>query len=1441
MVEDLIKEYEKRGIKLWVENGQLKFKAPAGCLREDDKARLRSMKTQLLEYFEKEAKSALQADLTERYEPFELTGIQSAYLLGRNRNYEYGGVGCHAYFELTMPHMDPQRLEKSWHKVIMRHDMMRAVFLKNGLQKVLENVELPKLKYFNMRKAGSAATKLKIDEIRSELSNKQYQSDCWPLFDLYLTETANKSILHFSIDMLLSDFISMKTILNDLDSFYYEDGINLQKLEISFRDVLLYQKRHNNDKTQLEKRERDREYWSKRLKSFPDAPELPVLPELKDEPVTFKQFKYYISEEKWKYLCNAAKKRHLTPSGVLLSSYAEIIGRWSKKKDFCIDVTILNRPPVHPQINQIVGDFTEIDILEVSSEYPSSFEERTRKVQNQLWEDISHNAFTGIDVLREINRQGEKNTIIPIVYTSTVGAAESDEKMSGQFMRNSHITYKISQTPQVWIDCQVSDENGGVLVNWDVRENVFPKGFIDDAFEAFSQLLDKLCEATDVWDQTHPVDLPSKTSEIRNNVNNTRKSQPHKMIHDGFFKCYKNQPEATALISKEGSFSYKELGMYVSALKSRLLDTGLKKGEFVAISIDKGLWQIASVLAVLFAGGVYLPLDSSQPIARQNKILEKSGTKYLFTNKKYQSREWNDTVAVLAAEDTEKSAQELSIVDISPDKPAYIIHTSGTTGDPKGVVITHDAAMNTIEDINFKFGINNEDKIFGLANLAFDLSVYDIFGAFDVGATLVLPDPERQKDPYHWYEIIIKNGVTVWNSVPAQMQMLISVLESSTVLEKIPIKIILLSGDWIPVTLPEEIRRYCDKAKIISLGGATEAAIWSIYYEINHIPSGAVSIPYGKPLSNQKFYILNEKMEQCPDWVPGDIYIGGKGLAIEYLNKPEETNRHFIYHEEFQERIYKTGDIGRYWPDGTIEFMGREDTQVKIHGHRIELSEIEGALLSNRFIDSAVAVIVGDRPQDYKIVAFVEGNISSTDIIEYVKTQVPEYMIPSRIEVNQKIPLSANGKIDRKNLKKIAEKFFQTTNEYEAPPNKGVEEEIAEIWKNLLKIERVSRTDNFYDIGGDSLLVAQTVSKIKEKINIAKDVEWDRLMIGMLQNPTVMGLAQFLKSIQVNSLGESDLDTNTPLNIIAEPTEKGEIMKVFFPGGIGFPQQFSSLFQILMDNPVRTDGIATFNYTEDNSYLESNEKDHIVTIGRRYADILLNSGYKKFKLIGYCMGGLIAIEVARALLEAGIAVMPVVTIDTIPIVLEMDGDLLMERSYGLMVGANVSEAGHIKDDIMVRHALELLKEQKNGYIEEKAILSLTGELEELSTCYSKQKKLSQSERLARLKKAIPDNNNQLSAKDMDRFEELFEFYKRNYRCAIRYIPKPFAGDLQALSCIDENSPFVPVMKPGTGEFLSKCALGTLDVIPIKGNHLSCLMSPNVEDLAKLLDMKGEKK
>lgn len=542
-----------------------------------------------------------------------------------------------------------------------------------------------------------------------------------------------------------------------------------------------------------------------------------------------------------------------------------------------------------------------------------------------MWEDLQNNAVSGIEVLRELGREKKENVMIPIVYTSTLGVSDSDNS----FLSRSNISYKISQTPQVWIDCQIAEENGGVAVNWDYRTGVFLQNVIRDMFEAFERVLKRLGKKDNtVLKETDPIGLPEKTQAVRNKVNATERELPESLMAEGFVKSCVLYPNKTALITKDGEYTYAALKQYVSAVQHTLLENGLKPGDSAAVMLPKGIWQIAGVLGTLLAGGVYLPIDSKQPLQRRNDIIQDSGVKFVLTEKveELYNQEKLTTINVNILDATTEY-QLREIAGVRGSDPAYIIYTSGTTGKPKGVVISHEAAMNTIYDVIERFSLNRETVILGLSNLAFDLSVFDIFGCFQVGGTLVLPDDELKKNPKHILDLIIINRVTVLNAVPAQMKMLDSYMDNAGILEISWVKLIIMSGDWIPVGLPENLFKKFTNAIVVSMGGATECAIWSIFHIIPRGYEKKNSIPYGKPLSNQKFYILNAGMEDCPDGVSGDIYIAGKGLAKEYFKDKEMTDQKFIFLPRIGERIYKTGDVGQYDEAGIIEFLGRSDKE----------------------------------------------------------------------------------------------------------------------------------------------------------------------------------------------------------------------------------------------------------------------------------------------------------------------------------------------------------------------------------------------------------------------------------------------------------------------------------------------------------------------------------
>ncbi|MER6878220.1 amino acid adenylation domain-containing protein, partial [Amycolatopsis sp. NPDC000673] len=512
--------------------------------------------------------------------------------------------------------------------------------------------------------------------------------------------------------------------------------------------------------------------------------------------------------------------------------------------------------------------------------------------------------------------------------------------------------YGISQTPQVWIDCQVLEHAGALTVNWDVREGVFPDGVAADMFGAFADLLRGLADGERHWSAESPVALPAAQERRRAEANATAGPLPSGLLHGEVVEQARRTPDRPAVITPAETLTYRELVGRAAAVARRLSEKGCGAGDLVAVAAETGAGQIVSVLGALLAGAAYLPIDVRQPAARQQQLVERSGARFAVVG---------PGAAALAGPvvlEADGSAAEPPPVTGDPDERAYVIYTSGSTGYPKGVVVTHRAAGNTVADINRRFSVTGDDRVLGVASLAFDLSVYDVFGPLSVGGALVLPEHSRRGDPSHWAELMRAHRVTLWNSVPAQMQMLAEYLRVDTAAAP-PLRLTLLSGDWIPVRLPGRIRELLPGAEVISLGGATEAAIWSIWHPVGEVPEDAASVPYGRPLTNQTFHVLDELGRPCPEWTVGELFIGGAGVATGYLGDEEQTRQRFGA-DPAGGRRYRTGDLGRWLPSGDIEFLGREDQQVKIRGHRIELAEIESALAEHPSVGAAAVLVEGE-------------------------------------------------------------------------------------------------------------------------------------------------------------------------------------------------------------------------------------------------------------------------------------------------------------------------------------------------------------------------------------------------------------------------------------------------------------------------------------------------
>ncbi|WP_061313190.1 non-ribosomal peptide synthetase [Clostridium botulinum] len=957
-LENYLKELYEKGIELCEKNGCISYIAPKGEMTKVDIEKIKENKGQILVILEDDKKSKLE----NYYKPFELTDVQSAYLLGRENIYKYGNVACHIYMEIVYPKLDTIKAEQVWNKLIERHDMLRGIFTDDKKQKILEKTNYYNIKYNDLSNSSLEEKTKTLNIIRKDLGNQKFDTNKWPLFDIQISKLENFSILHLSMDFLVADWSSIILLISEFEMLYENINSDLPIVNFSFNEYVKSEKSKKNG----EKYIRDKEYWHNRIKDFPSAPKLPLSMDQNENEVVFERHSLHIDKGNWESIKKFAKQYRLTPSAIVLTCYALTIGKWSESKRFSLNLTVLNRPQEYEDINKVVGDFTSISLLEIDINEKLKFVDYARKVQKQLMEDMEHGSYSGIEVIRELARErGYEESLMPIVFTSAIGLYKQNNisPIKGKFS-----DFGISQTPQVFIDCQVMDNENGLDLNWDIRKGIIKEQIIDDMFGTLKETLNCLSEDNNLWNSDELVIIPKYQSEIIKKVNDTGYTIEPKLLYEDIYEMAKKYPDKTAVIDGQNKITYKQLIDKALKISEKLIAEGVEEGDKIAVLMPKSLDQVTAVLGILFSGCCYVPLDIEMPEDRIKKIMAKANGKYVLINNSI-NQNFNNSINIHNI--YYDYISEFKPSKISPKNIAYIIFTSGSTGEPKGVEISHEASWNTISAINNLFNVNYKDSILGVSRLCFDLSVYDIFGILSVGGTLIYPLNDRLIDPSHWCQLIYKYNVTLWNSVPALMEMLLSSIENLEYKKISKLRLSLLSGDWIPMNLPNKIKKYCEDVKVVSLGGATEASIWSIYHVIDEVSEEYASIPYGMPLYNQEFTILDNKFEICPMWVKGDIYIKGKGLSKGYIDDPINNKKSYFKDPIDGNLMYKTGDKGFYHPDGNIEFLGREDSQVKIRGYRIELKEIEKVLESFDSVDTATVVV--NRDSDNKdIVAAIK-------------------------------------------------------------------------------------------------------------------------------------------------------------------------------------------------------------------------------------------------------------------------------------------------------------------------------------------------------------------------------------------------------------------------------------------------------------------------------------
>ncbi len=972
---------------------------------------------------------------------FAMTELQKAYLIGRLGHYEIGNVANHIYNEYLYRQLDVERLEASLNRLIAECDVLRTVYSFERLQqRYLPLEDVPRyavrVNHFEDRPYDPAL----LEPVRARMSHHVYDAERFPLFSFEVSRFQDRCVLHVSMDLIILDVQSRLALFSLLDDLYRGADIQPKLPRVSFKDyqdhagLLRHSRWYQNDKA----------YWQAKLPSLALRPKLAFkqAPESIEQP-RFSEHTLYVAPSTWAKFKAQAQRNNVSYSSALLGLYGSLISYFSGASEFLITLTLFNRYAVCDDVDAILGDFTSTNLFHFADAGRDA-QALLRRTHDVLWEDISHALYSGLDVQRELSKLhglDSHQAVSPIIFTGVAGNQTRRFERAAFLEDNELIEQRhwCAQTSQAWIDLQAIEVGDRFMSKWLYVEQLFDSGYIEHLNRVYCALIEHLAEHD--WQGDLPFEryLPAQDRAVIEAAN----QETLALSDDTLFGAYEQRcraqgrESATAVVDLGvgESYSYGTLLAHSERLAHALYRLGASspaaegaEARLIGVLIEKGYHQVLACCSIMKAGYGYLPLHVDWPAGRVDDVLSQAGSSLLLISRAQYERD--DVQAQLAGKyrllvidellaQSADAALEGSLPQVDADAVAYVIFTPGSTGKPKGVTITHRAALNTLNAVNQRFAVSATDKVLALSELSFALSVYDLFGLLAAGGQIVFTPQRATKDPAAWLEAIEHHQITLWNTVPQLAGLLVDALQRSGKTCS-SMRVFMLSGDWIPTRLPDQLKAVAPKAEVMSLGGATEGSIWSIWYPVETVPADWTSIPYGVAMPNQKMYVLNENLQHCPLGITGEIHIGGMGVALNYWRDEALTHARFIEHPTLG-RLYKTGDLGRWSAQGYIEFLGRNDFQVKLRGHRVELGEIENALLRHPDIKQSL-VLVKEQSQANSSVQYLVGyyvaerTLDHQALLDQLAASLPEYMVPALLVHLRELPLTTNGKLDRKAL-----------------------------------------------------------------------------------------------------------------------------------------------------------------------------------------------------------------------------------------------------------------------------------------------------------------------------------------------------------------------------------------------------------------------------------------
>ncbi|AHF03939.1 enantio-pyochelin synthetase E [Marichromatium purpuratum 984] len=837
--------------------------------------------------------------------PFDLTDVQHANWSARQDGRPLGGSADHLYLELDGGTLDPARLERAWRALLGHHPMLRAHFDQQGRQRIAAASGCAPLALYDLRALPPRDCERRLGVIREARSQRRLAVERGEVAGLALSLLPDgSSRVHVDLDRLVADIESLRILLRDLATFYTGQGAppssSAQWHFASYLKTL---------EARLAPRHAvDRDYWMTRARSLPDGPRLPLRqpPETLERP-HFRRRHHRLDAAAWQRLGERAQARGLTPALVLATAYAEVLACWSATPGFTLNLPLLERHDDLPGTAEAVADFTRLLLLEVDCSTPVDFASRAARLQRRFHADMAHASYCGARVLRERTPpRDDGGRAVPVVFACHLGAPLLDDDTRAILGGLGQLRL---QTARAWLNHQVHEQDDALLLAWEALEALFPDGVIEAMFNAYVDLIERLAHSETAWTEPFTPQLPEAQRRTRAEVNATALALRPRLLHGGLFATARRRPERPALIDGEQVIGYGELATEALCIAAWLRAEGLAPGDAVAISLPRGRAQIAAVFGVLAAGGCYVPIDIARPTTWRTRVIERAGA---------------GLVLDPATIDRARAHPPLPApLPRAPSSVAYVLFDPTAPDQPVGVEVSHLAAANTLDAINLRYGVGAGDRALAVSALDLDLSVYDLFGPSQVGAALVCVPETAAHDVAVWQALIARHRVTLWNSLPEQLDRLLERVEHAAT--PLGLRLALVSRGRIARDLATRIATAsAGGCRMVALQGMCATAIWSSLFEPTPEPlADRDSIPYGRPLPNQCYRVVDAQGRDCPDWVPGELWIGGAGLANGYRGAAEHAVGRFV--TAAGARWYRTGDRGRYRPDGLLERLGHAE------------------------------------------------------------------------------------------------------------------------------------------------------------------------------------------------------------------------------------------------------------------------------------------------------------------------------------------------------------------------------------------------------------------------------------------------------------------------------------------------------------------------------------